>query len=165
MSDKLDIKTAADGKRLVGELQDRSVDYGRPAFVTTNPRGEPRDMLKQFHFNYPFFPVIPVPRSAIVMACAPDSVVEFTIPDGTIWVTLSAARNNTVNTIWSFDGIPPVFADLLAAAGTPFSGVLNPPNDVAYLIYPGKQIMARTDTAGFVCITPYISTDAAGFKK
>lgn len=158
------IRTADDAQKLVEEQRNRAVDFGRPSYVTANPRGEPRELLKQFHFNYPFMPVIPVPRLAQVLGTGVDTPHEFTLPDGTIWVMLSAFTPNGagLNALWSFDGIPPTFASLVA--GVLDRAVLNPPDNIAYLVYPSKQLQVRTNVAAIACVTPYISTDQAAIK-
>lgn len=148
-------------RKIVEKNTDATIDRARPAFVTAVPRGEPRELLRNFHFNYPFMPVIPAPRLAQVIGTGVDTPHEFTLPDGTIWVMLSCYNPNGagINALWSFDGIPPTFASLVA--GIADKAVLNPPNNVAFLIYPSKQLQVRTNAAAIACVTPYIATDQA----
>lgn len=149
-------------RALVEKNADATIDRARPGNVMGAPRGEPRELLRGFHFNYPFLPVIPAPRLAQVIATGADTPHEFTLPDGTIWVMLSAYNPDGagINALWSFDGIPPTFA-AMAVVNTLERAVLNPPNNIAFLVYPSKQLQVRTNVAAIACVTPYISTDQA----
>lgn len=154
--------SARQAKNLSHELQDRAIDYGRPSFVTANPRGEPRELLRQFHFNYPFCPVNASPRLAIMYALDGTTDIDVDLPDGTILVSFTHAGPAGYVVQVSFDGtIAGAFAP-----NVPFAGIiLNPPPAIGYMCYPNKQLKIRGSAASFLSIIPYISTEPAGMNS
>ena len=148
-------------RALAEKIEDRAIDFGRPSVVTQNPRGEPRELLKQFHFNYPFFPIAPSPRLSQMFALDNTAQIDVTLPDGTIWVSFAHGGPAGYIVHVSFDGtIPAAYTPQVPNPGI----ICNPPSNMGYLVYPNKQLAIRGSAASFISVIPYISTEPAGFS-
>lgn len=153
------IKTVAQAREMQEAVTDRAIDLGRPSYVTASPRGEPRELLKNFHFNYPFAAVIPMPRLALGIRFN-NTPVEIDLPDGTILFHVFGGGG-----IFAIgDGIIPDLAAL--TQDTPTAGIcFNPAPEIAFMCYGNRKLYARGIAGAYASIVPYISSDAAALQK
>jgi hypothetical protein len=140
-------------------IEAQKINLGRPARTTFDLGGDPRHMLRQFHANHPFTPIIQAPKYSGCVRFDNTDTVQIPIPSNAlaVWFTHNGGSGFVITV--SFDMLQGDFAAM--PANTVVEGIIgNPPPDLGYWCYGSKTIYARGVNNGFLSYNFFITDDA-----